>query len=500
MATPDQWRDTLDAQLTYRWNRLRVFDAYYNGDQPLAFITRKYRDAYGGFFKGLTDNWMPIVVDSSAERLRVQGFRFTDTGPGGENDLAQGENADKDAWNIWQANNLDGEANKVHTESIKLSMAYWMVTPNGDTPLITAEHPEQVIVACDPADRRQRLAAYKRWYDWAEDVFYANVYLPDRVVKYAATPRSMRAENDPSQRWETIGATSNTLGEVPVIPVPNNPGMLSEGKSDLEGGPIEVQNAINLLLSSMLIGAEYQAYPLRVLLGVDTPRDPATGEPIKNAEAKLSQSRLLTFPGNASDMDVKEFSAADLSNLRNAIDGLVRDLTAQTRTPPHYVAGQIVNASGDALKAAETGLVSKVRDKQDPFGEAHEQMIRLAFKSIDANDPRASSTSCETVWRDPEVRSDSERVAAAVQMQTLGVPQEALWEKIGASPQEIDRWQAMKEQEALVRAAQAPPPQVPTPLPPGGNGQVPPEVAQAAADRAAAGPAAPPASPAAGSR
>ena len=124
----------------------------------------------------------------------------------------------------------------------------------------------------------------------------------------------------------------------------------------------------------------------------------------------------------------------------------------------------------DALKAAETGLVSKVKDKQDPFGEAHEEMIRLAFRSVDADDPRATATNAETNWVDPESRSDAERVDAAVKLQGIGVPQEALWERIGASPQEIERWKVMAETEQLEAEANAllnPPPVAPV------NGQPP---------------------------
>lgn len=449
MPSPAEWRDRLVARLDQRWAELRVFDAYYEGDQTLAFATRKFRDAYGSLFKTLTDNWMPIVIDSSVERLRVQGFRF------GSN-----QEADKQAWEIWQANGLDAESNMVHTESVKLGYAYWMVQPtNGDTPRITAEHPSQVICAHAPGDRRVRVAALKKWAD-GKDI-YANVYLPDRVVKYRTNSRLLELV-DKERRWETIGAAGNPLGVVPVVPVPNNPSMLHGGRSDLAGGPLRIQDAINKLLCDMLIGSEYQAYPQRVLLGVDVPRD-ATGNPIANADLKASQSRVWFIP--SADAKPFEFSASDLANFRTAMDGLVRDLTAQTRTPPHYVAGQIVNASGDALKAAETGLVSKVRDKMDPFGEAHEETMRLAFRAIDSKDKRAAATDAEVIWRDPESRSQAETVDAAVKLASIGVPNEVLWERVGFSPQEIDRMLAMQDVDAL--------------LAPETNGRVPPERAQA---------------------
>jgi hypothetical protein len=455
-STPREWLDHLVARLDARWyGELQAFDAYYNGDQTLAFATRKFRDAYGSLFKALTDNWMPIVVDSSVERLRVQGFRF-----------GTSQQADQDAWDIWQANGLDGESNMVHTEAVKLGWAYWMVQPNGELPRITAEHPSQVIVQCAPGDRRQRLAAVKKWVDG--EFIYANVYLPDRVVKYRTTSRLLRLERG-ERRWQTIGAASNPLGVVPVVPVPNNPSMLHGGRSDLAGGPIRIQDAINKLLADMLIGSEYQAYPQRVLLGVDVPRD-AAGDPIPNADLKASQSHLWFFPDK--DSKAFQFDAADLDNFRKAIDGLVRDLTAQTRTPPHYVAGQIVNASGDALKAAETGLVSKVRDKMDPFGEAHEEAMRLAFLSIDRGDPRAQATDAEVIWRDPESRSQAETVDAAVKLASIGVPQEMLWERIGMSPQEIDRAKQLQESDALLGALNAGQPAVAA-----SNGALPPEAA-----------------------
>jgi hypothetical protein len=437
LPRPDEWRDLLVRRLDARWGTLRVYDAYYNGDQVLTYATQKFRDAYGGLFKALSDNWMPIVVDSSAERLRVQGFRFG------------GQDADNEAWEIWQANGLDGESSMLHTEAIKLSEAYWMVQP-GETPRITAEHPSQCIVATDPSDRRNRLAALKKWSD-GENVF-ANVYLPDRVVKYKQTRRAGVIDVLPDPRsgnWETIGGSGNPLGVVPIIPALNNPSMIHGGRSDLAGGPIRIQDAINKLLADMLIGSEYQAYPQRVLLGVDQPRD-ASGNPIpmENLDEAASRSRLWMFPGP--DAKAFEFTAADLKNFREAIDGLVRDLTAQTRTPPHYVAGQIVNASGDALKAAETGLVSKVRSKMQSFGEAHEEAMRLAFKARDPEDPRAEETQAETIWADPESRSQAELADALTKLASIGVPQEVLWERYGFSPQEIDRMKAMQAEDAFL--------------------------------------------------
>jgi hypothetical protein len=438
LPSPDEWRDVLVRRLDARWAVIQDFDKAYEGQLELSYATKKFYEVYGSLFRALANNWMRIVVDASAERLRVQGFRFG------------GQDADDEAWEIWQANGLDGESNMLHTESIKLSEAYWMVQPNGDAPRITAEHPSQVIVATDPADRRIRLAALKKWKG-DDGKTYANVYTPTEVFKYrtkrSATIIDLMPDRDP--KWETIGRARHNLGSVPIVPAPNNPSMIHGGTSDLAGGPLSIQKAIDKLCADMLVGSETTAFKQRVMLGVDQPRD-SNGKPIPldQVEAKVAASKFLFFPG--ADAKAYEFGETNLEIIRSAIDGYIRDLTAQTRTPPHYVAGQIVNASGDALKAAETGLVSKVRDKMAPFGEAHEEAMRLAFKARDADDPRASETKAETIWADPESRSQAETVDAAVKKQGLGVPWEQIMEDIGYSPQQIDRMQAMRDAEGLI--------------------------------------------------
>src|SRR4051812_32012817 len=133
-----------------------------------------------------------------------------------------------------------------------------------------------------------------------------------------------------------------------------------------------IQNAINKLCTDMLVASEFGAFRQRVLSGVEIPRDPETGRPLGRAEIVSAMSRLWAF--ESSDAKVTDLPATDLSNFVRAVEMFKADLAAQTRTPPHYLLGQVVNASGDALKAAEAGLVSKCRRKiviySDPWEEA----------------------------------------------------------------------------------------------------------------------------------
>jgi hypothetical protein len=435
-TTPAEWRDLLDARLHERWNEWKVYDAYYEGDHRISSWLRTTQTAFQGTVLGqllrdLTDNYMTLVVDAPAERCRVQGFRF------GEVD------SDDEAWSIWQANGLDTQSNMVHTESIKLGEAYWMVQPSPDGPLITAEHPSQVIVAHAPGDRRKRVAALKKWNDG--DDIYANVYLPNVVVKYHTTERAIR-EKLKDTRWKEIDRSPNPLGEVPIVPIPNNPSMLRGGRSDLSYGALSLQDQITKTVVDLLIGSEYHGLPQRVLLGVEPPRD-ENGKPIPFQTA--AKSRLWYF-GNE-NAKAHEFSQADLEALRKSVDGYIGDLAAQTRIPIYYFRpAAISNISAEALIGLDAGLVSKSGDKQQFFGEGHEETMRLAFKSMDPNDSRAAATDAETIWENTESRSQAQLTDAVTKEVSIGLPFEAALERLGYSPQHIDRILAMRAEETFL--------------------------------------------------
>src|SRR5690606_23233167 len=132
-----------------------------------------------------------------------------------------------------------------------------------------------------------------------------------------------------------------------------------------------------------------------------------------------------------------EFGVTDLGNYVGAIGMLIEHLSAQTRTPPHYLVGKVQNVSGDTLKAAETGLVSKVRGKLPFMGPAFGEAVSLAL-------PRRVNERIEPIWKDPESRSVGEVMDAGLKMQTLNVPDEAVWEFIGATPEQIAKWKTAR--------------------------------------------------------
>jgi hypothetical protein len=446
--TPAGWLAYLEKKLAEQQREIKLFEDYYDGNHRLAFATLKFRQSFGYLFRALADNWMEIVVDAPVERLFVEGFRFGRDGP-----------ADTGAWDIWQANGLDSESVMAHTEAVKDGRSYVLVGPDEyDTgyPQITVEHASQVIVEHAPGNRRIRLAALKKWRD-DEGYEYATLFLPDRIWKWETKePTKYPPVDGVGRNWvPRAGEESGRNPSAPVIPVVpfyNNPTMLGDGRSDLMPA-IPLQDAINKEVADMLVASEFAAFQQRVITGLEVESD-KENNPQRSMEQKAAVNRIWALE----NPEAKVFSlpASDLGNYVKAIELLLQHLAAQTRTPPHYLLGQIVNVSGDALKAAETGLVSKVKRKQIDFSDSWEEAIRLALKLKGTAEP-AKVMNAETIWRDPEYRSEGEQVDAAIKLRALAIPLEALWERIGASPQQVEDWA-----KQVTEAERMAPPVVPT--------------------------------------
>jgi hypothetical protein len=448
MPTPEEWLTTLGKRLDERYWTLKKFDDYYRGDHKLQFASTKFREAFGSLFSEFSDNFCELVVDAVEERLNVEGFRLGDS------------QADKDAWDIWQRNNLDAESQIAHTEALVKRESSVIVWSENGQPVITVEDPMEVVVSYSAQNRRQRTAALKRWVG-EDGMLYGTLYLPEGIYKFISKQKrdwfSYSQWNEyvkvewerrevPSEAWPL----RNPLGVVPVVPIVNRPRLMGHGESEI-AAVIPLQDAINKLVSDMLLASEFGAFRQKWATNIELEVDPDTGQP--KEPFKIAVDRILTAPpARAGEQETKfgEFSQTDLAPYVKAIDTMVQHMASITRTPQHYF---IQNSggqppSGESIKSAETGLVSKARRKMRHFGESWEEVIRLGFAVL--GDPRQNVTGAQTIWRDPESRTESELVDALVKMSTLGVPREALWEKWGASPQEIARWKAQMAEEALL--------------------------------------------------
>ena len=442
IQSPIEMVKALEAELAGRQVTLMRLQDYHDGKHRLAFTSEKFRQAFGGMFSQFADNWCQLVVDAVEERLNVEGFRYG-TDPG----------SDKDAWQIWQMNGLDAESQLAHSEALIKGDAFAIVWGDDEgNPKISIESPRDVIVAFAPGNRKHRLAALKRWKD--DDGIHATLFTPNAVYKFLKDD-SANGEYKPVRNTSEVWPLPNPLGVVPVVPLTNRGSLTSHyGVSEFLN-VIPQQDAVNKLLADMLVASEFIAFPQRYVTGMEIPVDENTGRPVPPFQ--IAMDKLLIAEDPAAKFG--SLSAGDLSNYVTGISTLVQHIASQTRTPPHYFYLSGNFPSGDAIKSAETGLVAKSRRKMRFFGEAWEEVMRLAFKVL--GDPRGDIKTTETIWADPEYRSESELADALIKRSAIGVPRQQLWEDAGYSQTQIARFKAMEASDSLFGAPVAPAPAKP---------------------------------------
>lgn len=500
--SPGWWLVRLEKKLEKRCQRYDYLDAYYRGDHTLPEGDERMRDMFRRFQRKARTNYMRLVADSVRERLEITGFR-TASEPNTAND--------KQAWAIWQANHLDADSSIVHGAAGKFADAYVLIGPADDDgddiddnpmPVITGEDPRQVIVETDPVNRRVVRAAAKIWRDDVDGKRHAVVYLTERFYYFVddqadsqnyngATvdntghvvdgmprpvpppstwlPEIVNDEGEPLDDPDDEDADDMPAGSwadnpvAPIIPVVRfltMPDLTGDGMGEFED-VIDIQDRINNTVLDRLMIAKMQAYRQRWVKGVQTEDEDGNEIPLP-----FVPGVDLLWAVEDENAQFGDFAQSDLGPLLDAVKADVQAIVSLTGLPPHYVAGDIVNASADALAAAESRLVAKVRDRQKQYGEAWEMVLRIAFRYLGT--PEKISVGAEVKWADPERKSIAQVADAVVKKQTAGVPWRQRMEDLGYTPAQIDVMEADRASDAALTAAFAPPvaaPPAPTPHP-----------------------------------
>ncbi|MFD4920983.1 phage portal protein [Streptomyces virginiae] len=436
--TPLDWVQYLRSKHGAQLSRIRRYSDYYEGRQAtMPFAQALYNTAFADTFSDWSDNLCGLVIDAVNERLRITGFRMTDD-----------PDADADAQAIWQRNSMDVQASAAHLDAMIHGESYAIVWAGVDgEPVISCESAENVVVQYRPGSRTELDAAAKFFVDdWGTQ--YVTLWTPELVCTSMSDGLS----------WSVPVEAENPLGQVPVVPISNRARLTGAPHSDLQS-IIPLQDAINKTGSDALVASETAAFPARFVTGLEIVEDEA-GRPIE--PFRIAIDKVL----QAEDPQARfgQFAAADLANYRTLIDLLTQHLASIARLPHWMIDSTGQPATGEGAEAAEYGLVAKARERCLHFGRAWTEVMRLAFRVKD--DPRADAYGASVIWAEVENRSEAQHVDALVKLFSLGVPAAALWERAGFSPQEIDRFTALLEdQEELIN-------EFPSALPSGSASQV----------------------------
>jgi hypothetical protein len=468
-GTPEWWLLRLGKKLSDEQARFNRLESYWAGTPPLPHGNRRMREAYKRLQRIARTNFGALIAEAVLERLKVVGFRA------GSKATAD---ADDKAWQWWQRNNLDADSGLVHRAAVILSRSYVCVGEDPDEPgkaLVTAEDPRQVIHESSPTNRRKVIAALKTYWDDVERAQIAILYLPDEIHYYRSTStvrrdvEAVRLWNVNS--WDVEDIIDNPLGEVPVTPFVNRPDMAGNGLGEFED-VIDILDRINTVILDRLVISAMQAYRQRWAKGVSLTDE--NGNPTDQFDP--GADLLWSVEDEAAQFG--EFSPTDLTPIIKSIESDVQYLSAITRTPPHYVLSGIVNASGDALRVAETGLTSKAGERQIEFGESWERVYRQVSKQFGNAEV---SFDAEVLWKDPQFRSLTERASASVQLKSADVPWKTRMRMLDFTPQDIERMETERMQDAFAQALATPLPNQtglgpPTPSIPGQPPGTPPPI------------------------
>jgi hypothetical protein len=407
---------------------LDVLDRYYDGRQPLNYLAPEVRAQVGNRLASLVINWPRTIVDSVQRRTYVEGFRVGDAG-----------DVDDELARLWQENDLDEASRFGQLDALVHARAFLLVWGNDRDPLtprITVESAHQVVVAYEPGTREVG-AALKRWSDGERS--FATLYLPGEVVRYSALAKRSTAR----LAWEVEQVLDNPLGVVPVVPLVNRPRLLKlDGESELTD-VIPLADAVNKLATDMMVASEYHAMPRRWATGIQVPAGPDRQRlQAEVAEYWDNATQHKTWLGGK-DVGFGQFREASLDNFVNAIQLLTAQIAAIAGLPPHFLGINTENpASADAIRAAEATLVERAKDKQQTWGGAYEQAMRLAVAARDGIAVAAvpgELRRMETVWRDPATPTPAQSMDAAVKGVQAGVYDDvAAQEAVGLSPQQRD--------------------------------------------------------------
>ncbi|HCU49148.1 MAG TPA: hypothetical protein DGG94_04950, partial [Micromonosporaceae bacterium] len=282
-------------------------------------------------------------------------------------------NSDDQAWLWWQLNRLDARQRQICRTPLSQSIAYVMVGPRPKDrrrPLITAEHPSQVITADDPATG-ERLAGLKTWYDRLTRVWRACCVHAGAATRFISDAPS--TSDTDSRRvagigsWKQIEQRPNPLGLVPIVPFPCRPDLGEEREAEFAGF-LDTQDRINLGVLNRMTAGRYGAFRQKYVTGHKFKRrtDPETGLEIVESPFRPDPGAL--WASERENTKFEKFSQTELLGYLKSSEADIRTLFVLTATPAYYLPGDLINIGTDTVTALDTNYVAKVGEHQAFYG------------------------------------------------------------------------------------------------------------------------------------
>jgi hypothetical protein len=455
-------------QLQARQSDISELESYARGEHKLRFASKEWSKDHQNRYQGFSDNWCGVVASAGPEVTEVLGFRIGD-------DVDTLDPAEKQLWQDWQTNEGPALSAQGWLTTAVARRSFALVWGDEDgAPVLTWEHPSQVIVEHDVERPRVRRFAVKAWRD--EEHEYATLYEPGAVWKWRApvgvdvarraseaglwVPSTAPLAGIGARRWEPREVPGekwplpNPLNLVPVVEFPNRP-QLSHGAISDISGTASMQDAINLMWAYLMVAADFASLPQRVVMGQAPPKIPIldengqkVGEQVVPLE-DLRNGRLMFLTGK--DTKIGEFTAAKSDFFLEVVNTLARHISQQTKTPIFLIHGELGNVNSETMAALNEPRNAKVRESQRHLAGGIREVMRLMALVRGGSDAPAIAAACRTgtvQWQNPATVSEAQRSDAALKDKGLGLPLPVILEsRFNMGQTEIDRIMRQVDEE-----------------------------------------------------
>lgn len=404
------------------------FDNYYQGDHQ-QILSDEIRNTFGKLFGGLRDNLCPVVVDSLADRVELQGVTVSDT-------------AAKWLSDLWDKQKLMFKASNVHSAAVLCGDAHLVVWPDPRRAGVPVFYPQahgRMAVRYDNTGEEQVIVeALKAWQAYTESgdlILRVTRYTPERTERYWSNDAYSLPDSQADLKpWDRDGdaVVANPYGRVPVFHFSNAQQPEQFGQSELKD-VLPLQDLLNKSIIDVAVACEFAGFKQRWIAGIDIPVDPETGKPVDAFKSALDR----VWTSSNSDTRYGAFEETNLEQLLSVVNDTRLEIARVSRTPLHMFMLQTGDfPSGEALKTAEGPLLNKVEKRQSRWGDVWEDAV--AFAAEIAGVPLDESET-QAQWRDTTPHSDKEQSEVAINKKAVGVSDEQLWRELGYDDATVQR-------------------------------------------------------------
>lgn len=393
-------------------DRVKLFRDYYDGNHrsKLTGNMKRMLRISGDAHDQFNENYCGLVVDTYADRLLVERM--------------QGDSDDATEWatDLLDRNRFDGLQMDIHEATIRDGDTFVLLEYDNETDRVVFSHEpcwngETGMIAVYDRRLKNILIAVKVWYEGVDDARRVNFYYPDRVEKYIGDESGYGMQPYVDESTDERGIAEWLPGVVPVIHYRNRMRTMTQyGISEL-ASVVPLQDALNRGLMSMVMTAELTAFLIRVAKGFEPPAEVSPGMWITIGAEGLTNDQVA---------DAFTLEPGGIVPFIDQANHLIEQIATISRTPlPTTLGG--ANASGEALKQRESGLLAKVRKAQVKVGNAHEDLMRVAVLLHNTfSATRAPISDWRCVWRDAQVRNEAQMIQNALAVRDIVGERETL--------------------------------------------------------------------------